>query len=461
MDKTDLRKKLKEKINKSKINRLSDNYKMNIIEKDKKNVDNSENNTENKMDDGENIQHTTNDYLDQILDDIQKSEYTNDTIDIYKNKLMNIDVLKLYINMIKKLHDKFHHTYIDNRDLVYEQTMNFMLNFILKHFKPSIERKRKLNKFNRCKHTDLNNIKSKCKINNVILLHIPKTGGTSLFSALSSPISNGIYTIDNFYTNSFDYNEKYNFYLFFSDIIRLSTTKNIREWIAIPENAISGKMYKNFDYFIKYKNESFNHIHLSLYDMVSNSDVIINNIDYFAENNYKILIMLRDPIKRLKSEYKFFYKHRLSNPYSILMKYVFSNLENDFKSYIYNSNCHNYQIGFLYGFQWQTDYIINEQHLENLKKLIDKNILHFGILEYLEETEIYFSHILNEDIKIPSKNQQKKDLDINVNLDENDIKYLIKKNKYDYDLYNYALNHMYDYIIDNIYIDDTNNIKYS
>ena len=59
--------------------------------------------------------------------------------------------------------------------------------------------------------------------------------------------------------------------------------------------------------------------------------------------------MLRDPIDRIISEYNFLMKYTEKNTFDITNQYIIEIMlkyRNNFRNYIYGSECHNYLIRF-------------------------------------------------------------------------------------------------------------------
>lgn len=362
-----------------------------------------------------------NSYILNIIRSTTSNQYMSN-IDIYKNYIFEHSNIKSKIEQIKQLHQQYHNNYPNNRTNAISDYFSFFPQ-ILKQIR------------------DKNHLKPQ-NISKCIFIHIPKTGGTSFNSLFTKPtffLETIGYTIDNFYYNSWNYNILYMNFPFFQK--QLYKKQNM--WKLIPENSCSGNMYQNLNFFLQYHNQQYTHIHLSLYDMVSNSNVVINNIDYFHQNNYKIMTLLRDPISRIKSEYKFF-KHYTQNNKNIMhVSYMTSKLIdcNTIQDYIYHYNCHNYQIAYLYGNTWMSNYSINETQLDKLIDMIQNKYIYVGILENMPQTETYFSNLLNMKIKTPHRNktsEKKNKSNIDTTLTPEDEKYLMEKNKLDYQLYNFA-----------------------
>ena len=131
--------------------------------------------------------------------------------------------------------------------------------------------------------------------------------------------------IDDFFFNSWEHNiEYFNFPLLKDHIVKLKDQPKdyIKTgWFTIPENAITGIMYQNKAYFDKYAT-TYSHIHICTYNMSTNSNIVIDNIDYYMKQNTKIFIMLRDPINRIISEYNFFMEYAKENPFDLSNQYI-------------------------------------------------------------------------------------------------------------------------------------------
>ena len=368
-------------------------------------------------------------YILNIIGSKTSNEYITN-IDIYKKYLLEHSNIKSTIEKIQKLHQQYHSNYPNNRT-----------NAISAYFSIFPQMREQIRNHNHLKSPN---------ISNSIFMHIPKTGGTSFNSVFTTPrvsLETLSYTIDNFYYNSWNYN-----ILYMNLPFVLKTVYNTpKYWKLIPCNACSGNMYQNLNYFLQYHNKQYTHIHLSLYDMVSNANVVINNIDYFHQNNYKIMTLLRDPISRIKSEYKFFKGFVEKNKNMLHVSYITSKLIecNTIQDYIYHYNCHNYQIAYLYGITWMSNYTINERQLDKLIDMIQKKYIYVGILENMPQTETYFSNLLNMEIKTTHSNKtphSNKDSNIDTTLTPDDETYLMEKNKLDYQLYNFAK----DYLLNNV-----------
>ena len=339
-------------------------------------------------------------------------------IEKYRNTLYtNSKILEI----LKNLHKKYHSNYPNNRE---EAIYDYL----------SVSKRTMIGRENSLKPNN---------ISKFIFLHILKTGGTSFNSIFTRPTlskESVNYTIDNFYYNKWEYNIFYmNFPFYIKNFYR---NRSLYYWKIIPENACSGNMYKNLNHFLEYHNNNYSHIHFSLNDMVSNADVVINNIDYFHQNNYKIITILRDPINRIQSEYNFLKEYTKKHTDMIHTSYITSKLIdcNNIQDYIYHHNCHNYQIGYLYGITWMSNYTINETQLNKLIDMIKKKYIYIGILENMPETETYFSNILNTEIKIPKRHKTRGNTVSK--LTTKDKQYLMGKNKLDYRLYNFAKDYL-------------------
>jgi hypothetical protein len=300
-------------------------------------------------------------------------------------------------------------------------------------------------------------LKENDKPQEFIFIHIPKTGGNSCNNLFRTIFCNNvsklnkleshfsyIYMIDSFFYNSWEDNVRYfNF--------PLHDYQKGYYWKSIPLAAISGDMYKNKTYFDKYSHP-YSHIHLCLYDMSTNSDVVINNIDYYFKQSTKIFMMLREPIERLISEYYYFLRYVEKNKlYDVRNEYLVETMlkSNSFHDYIHNTNCHNYQLAFIYGKQWQKYHSFSSKQINYIKQLITEKKIYVGILEYPEYNKRLFKHIFpfvtrdNINYFNYKLNENKGKYITKKDLNKEEIKYLTNKNKDDYEIYNFALTYLF------------------
>ena len=76
--------------------------------------------------------------------------------------------------------------------------------------------------------------------------------------------------------------------------------------------------------------------------------------------------------------------------------------------------------------------------------MIQNKYIYVGILENMPQNEIYFSNLLNMEIKTPHRNKtsKKNKSNIDTTLTPEDEEYLMEKNKLDYQLYNFSQNYL-------------------
>ena len=128
----------------------------------------------------------------------------------------------------------------------------------------------------------------------------------------------------------------------------------------------------------------FNYRHI-LPNKTSNSGDIFDpdTIEQFKE--YKIFMMLRDPIDRIISEY-YFIKER--KEFIDLLK----NKPKDFTSYINNRQTQNGVINFLVGRRMYDLHAANKNDLNNVLDAIDSIPIHIGIFEQFAASLSYFGN---------------------------------------------------------------------
>lgn len=178
---------------------------------------------------------------------------------------------------------------------------------------------------------------------------------------------------------------------------------------------------------------SFNYRHIVGDTMLSNSGDIFNPLknDYYKD--YKIFMMLRNPLDRLVSEY-YFFKER--EEFTGTMK-VFPKT---FEEYALRAPTDNYMISFLLGNKIYNKVRPNREDLDLILNTIESLNIVVGISEQFEKSLNLFSEKV--DLKLPKKIENKRVTIKRPLLDElsKDLKKLIvRRNELDYELYNYAL----------------------
>lgn len=366
----------------------------------------------------------------KITKELLLTDYPRYINKVKKDIFQNDDI----IDTLKLLHQQYHPAFPENRFMAHNKYL------IISNFYD--------------RNVSLRNSDSVHQHPKLIFIHIPKNGGTSYDSYFKDIYKDNtphyLYMIDDFFFNSWEHNiEYFNFPLLKDHIVKLNDQPKDyikKGWFTIPENAITGIMYQNKAYFDKYAT-TYSHIHICTYNMSTNSNIVIDNIDYYIKQNSKIFIMLRDPINRIISEYNFFMEYAKENPFDLSNQYIIETMlrYDSFKSYIYQSNCHNYQLGFIYGNRWQINYIYTSEQIDCIKKMIIEKKIFVGILEYPECNKNLCQHMLStkyeSKIKLLNKNTSKLKFSRN-DISDKDIEYLYEKNKEDYEIYNFALQYL-------------------
>lgn len=375
---------------------------------------------------------------------------------IYNNKYLS----QIFADF-KQLHDKYHATGIQrNRNDFLNTYKKIIRHFLDRHFKNRHWFAPMLGNT-----TDIINSNNSSQINKTIFIHIPKTGGTTLYSLLSSELTNNDkikttnidYEIDNFFYNTWEYNIKQNYFPLLFNIIYKYCFDKTHIWCLLPENSLNGNNFQNIDNIMKYNKYSLLHCHIDLNQMTTNAHIILNNIDNIENifGKHNIITLLRDPIDRIISEFNYYKLYCIQNSYSITHQYLLNEL---FKSktineYIYNIP-NNSQLSFLYGnyFGNINTHNINESHLEQIKTYIQDKKLYIGIIENISKTTNMLQDIYNTNISLNNskkKNKSNSSSDFikatRKDLSEKDIIYIKKNNQLDYDLYNFANKYLNDH----------------
>ena len=176
----------------------------------------------------------------------------------------------------------------------------------------------------------------------------------------------------------------------------------------------------------------FNYRHIIYETKKSNCEDIFLPENYPKYLEFKIFMLLRNPIDRLISEY-YFIKDR--HEFMSLIRPIPRNL----KEYIKNNQTNNYMIGFLVGKRMYDKNLVNEKDYELVIKAIENLNIHVGLFEEFEKSLHYFS--TQTKIKWP-KNIPIKRITLSrpkFNDVSDEIKDLIlKHNALDFKLYNYC-----------------------
>jgi hypothetical protein len=176
----------------------------------------------------------------------------------------------------------------------------------------------------------------------------------------------------------------------------------------------------------------FNYRHIIYETKKSNSKDIFLPEYYSKYLEFKIFMLLRNPIDRLISEY-YFIKDR--QEFMSLIRPIPRNL----KEYITNKQTNNYMIGFLVGKRMYDKSYVNNDDYELVIKAIEKLNIHVGLFEEFEKSLNYFS--TQTKIKWPKNIPIKRITLSRPKFDDvsDEIKDLIvKHNSLDFKLYNYC-----------------------
>lgn len=178
---------------------------------------------------------------------------------------------------------------------------------------------------------------------------------------------------------------------------------------------------------------SFNYRHIDNSNKLSTSKDIFLAENFQKYSEYKLFMMLREPVDRLISEY-FFLRER--KEYASLLNKPALN----FEDYYVNPQTFNYMVGFLRGKRIYTSKPPTEEDLEMVIRAIDEIPIHVGIFEHFSESMGYFQEItgVQWNKKIEAKrmtfNRPKAS-----ELDEQAVETILKNNHLDKQLYDYCL----------------------
>ena len=190
-----------------------------------------------------------------------------------------------------------------------------------------------------------------------------------------------------------------------------------------------GKIFPNFYYR-----------HVSYKDSKSNAADIFNNNNINYYKKYNIILILRNPINRLESEYNF-----LLNRTHFTDKYKLINNKNypdNFYEYINSYSTHNSICKFLLGKEMFSKDIISEDDYNNIIYCLNELNIIYGLTEDYDNTIKNINYMLNinfTNTNIDNKrtNLLKKPKDLSWN---QCITCFNEYNKYDNLLYEYILN---------------------
>ncbi|TVZ58903.1 sulfotransferase family protein [Flavobacteriaceae bacterium MAR_2010_105] len=176
----------------------------------------------------------------------------------------------------------------------------------------------------------------------------------------------------------------------------------------------------------------FNYRHIIYETKKSNSKDIFLPENHSKYLEFKIFMLLRNPIDRLISEY-YFIKDRPE--FMSLIRPVPRSL----KEYIKNKQTNNYMIGFLVGKRMYDKRYVNNEDYELVINAIEKLNIHVGLFEEFEKSLLYFG--TQTKIKWPKNIPIKRITLSRPKFDDvsDEIKELIiKHNSLDFKLYNYC-----------------------
>ena len=208
---------------------------------------------------------------------------------------------------------------------------------------------------------------------------------------------------------------------------------------------------------------SFNYRHISYITKKSNCGDIFNNKTNNDYKNHKIVLIMRDPIYRLESEYNFY---NIRNNFKQIYK-EFNNKEfpETFEDYVDCPSTHNSNIKFLLGKNLFDPNIITLDNYNNVITALNKLNIAYGIVEDFENS---FKNILiylnkfddnNGDIVINNKriNYNK----LKIDNWENITSKFNENNKFDIMLYDFIKNKFdLQLVKNNITKDTIQNVKF-
>jgi hypothetical protein len=176
----------------------------------------------------------------------------------------------------------------------------------------------------------------------------------------------------------------------------------------------------------------FNYRHIEAGNKQSNAGDIFDPKNIFKYRDYKIFMMLREPVDRLISEYHFIRERKefigllRTNP-------------RDFEDYILSKQTQNGVVSFLKGKRMYDVIPAKRSDLDDILLAIDKIPVHVGIFESFEKSLQYFTDVSG--IQWKKKIEVKRMTFVRPKVAEvtQDIKDLIiKNNPLDAELYNYC-----------------------
>ena len=223
----------------------------------------------------------------------------------------------------------------------------------------------------------------------LFFLHIPRTGGT---------------TIDSILFNNIECDK----------ILKIYKKEEYEKY-----KDISKKLLVNIKYIT-------GHLLLSSYNPLKIYDIDVS-----------VFTFLRDPIKRLISEYYFYKTWKNNHLYSVLNKNNIS-----FSQYLMSQDPlfkyrgKNFMTRCISGVSFQLD-SFPRAALSSAKRQLDKNFLFFGLLEYFDESVCLMKNILNLN-NILYQQRNKLSCSIIRSISDNDIDIAMELNKADFELYLFA-----------------------
>lgn len=177
----------------------------------------------------------------------------------------------------------------------------------------------------------------------------------------------------------------------------------------------------------------FNYRHIDSKSMISNSADIFNPRNVEKYKDFKLFMMLRNPIDRAISEFSFIKERR--DFFSLL-----KNKPKDLKEYVSNPQTSNGVIKFLLGHKMYSPIKITEHDIYTVLDAIDALPIYTGIFEEFGKSLAYFSE--NTGVTFNNKLEVKRITFKRPKVDEisNEVKNLIiENNQFDFELYNYCL----------------------
>ncbi|MFT4644727.1 MAG: hypothetical protein ACI8ZX_001134 [Planctomycetota bacterium] len=186
-------------------------------------------------------------------------------------------------------------------------------------------------------------------------------------------------------------------------------------------------------------NPDFNYRHIVYETKMSNSGVLFNPLknDRFISN--QIFMMLRHPVDRIISEYYFL---RERSEFFSLLKPV----PKSFKEYVNHRQTFNYNISFLLGKKIYCKEAMTLEDYQLVINSIEKLDIKIGIFEQFDKSLSYFENELSlnfpktiENKRVTIKRPRAEEIG------EELVNKIIENNKYDFMLYNYALERFQNY----------------